>query len=147
MSDWQSRFVNRLGKRLVELTGDVTPDLLSLEKADIVTTTPEKWDGNLNLDCPLIFPSIREILKKKKTLNIVPTLNNTLVKLLYFDLGISRLWQKRQYVQSVRLVIMDEIHLLGEERGPVLEVIVSRMRHIASQTNRFAFNCFIHSFI
>lgn len=28
--------------------------------------------------------------------------------------------------------IMDEIHLLGEERGPVLEVIVSRMRYIAA---------------
>lgn len=27
---------------------------------------------------------------------------------------------------------MDEIHLLGEERGPVLEVIVSRMRYIAA---------------
>lgn len=28
--------------------------------------------------------------------------------------------------------IMDEIHLLGEDRGPVLEVIVSRMRYIAA---------------
>ncbi|CAM9575239.1 unnamed protein product, partial [Ectocarpus sp. 12 AP-2014] len=28
---------------------------------------------------------------------------------------------------------MDEIHLLGEDRGPVLEVIVSRMRYIAAQ--------------
>lgn len=27
---------------------------------------------------------------------------------------------------------MDEIHLLGEDRGPVLEVIVSRMRYIAA---------------
>lgn len=31
-------------------------------------------------------------------------------------------------------MILDEIHLLGEDRGPVLEVIVSRMRYIASQT-------------
>lgn len=31
------------------------------------------------------------------------------------------------------LVIMDEIHLLGLDRGPVLEVIVSRMRFIAQQ--------------
>lgn len=31
---------------------------------------------------------------------------------------------------------MDEIHLLGQERGAVLEVIVSRMRFIASQTGR-----------
>jgi activating signal cointegrator complex subunit 3 len=48
--------------------------------------------------------------------------------------GISRNWQHRSYVQDVGLVIIDEIHLLGQERGPVLEVIVSRMRYIASQT-------------
>lgn len=28
---------------------------------------------------------------------------------------------------------MDEIHLLGADRGPIIEVIVSRMRYIASQ--------------
>lgn len=32
--------------------------------------------------------------------------------------------------------IMDEIHLLGEDRGPVLEVIVSRMRYIAASAAR-----------
>jgi activating signal cointegrator complex subunit 3 len=37
-------------------------------------------------------------------------------------------------VQNVGLVVIDEIHLLGEDRGPVLEVIVSRMRYISSQT-------------
>ncbi len=36
---------------------------------------------------------------------------------------------------QVGLVIIDEIHLLGEDRGPVLEVIVSRMRYISTQTN------------
>ena len=34
-------------------------------------------------------------------------------------------------MQKVTLVIIDEIHLLGEERGPILEVIVSRMRYMA----------------
>lgn len=34
----------------------------------------------------------------------------------------------------VGLVIIDEIHLLGADRGPVLEVIVSRMRYISSHT-------------
>ena len=37
-------------------------------------------------------------------------------------------------MSDVALLILDEVHLLGEERGPVLEVIVSRMRYIASQT-------------
>ena len=30
--------------------------------------------------------------------------------------------------------MIDEIHLLGDERGPVLEVIVSRSNFIASHT-------------
>jgi activating signal cointegrator complex subunit 3 len=50
--------------------------------------------------------------------------------------GISRNWQARGYVKMVRLVIMDEIHLLGSDRGPTLEVIVSRMRYIAGKTEK-----------
>ena len=74
------------------MTGDYTPDIESLLKADILITTPEKWDG------------------------------------------ISRNWNNRMYVQKTSLVIFDEIHLLGQDRGPVLEVIVSRMNLIASKT-------------
>lgn len=48
--------------------------------------------------------------------------------------GISRNWQHREYVRQVALVIIDEIHLLGQERGPVIEVIVSRFRYITAQT-------------
>ncbi|CAM6105785.1 unnamed protein product [Calypogeia fissa] len=94
MDDWQKTLVPALGKKLVELTGDFTPDLLALLGADIVITTPEKWDG------------------------------------------ISRNWHNRSYVTQVGLIIIDEIHLLGADRGPILEVIVSRMRYISSQTDR-----------
>lgn len=52
-----------------------------------------------------------------------------------FD-GISRNWQTRKFVQEVSLVIMDEIHLLASDRGPILEMIVSRMNYISSQTNK-----------
>lgn len=34
-----------LGKSMVELTGDYTPDLRALLGADIIIATPEKWDG------------------------------------------------------------------------------------------------------
>lgn len=34
--------------------------------------------------------------------------------------SISRGWQRRSYVQRVQLVVIDEIHLLGVDRGPVL---------------------------
>ncbi len=50
--------------------------------------------------------------------------------------SISRSWQTRNYVKKVVLIVIDEIHLLGEERGPVLEVIVSRTNFIVSHTQR-----------
>lgn len=46
----------------------------------------------------------------------------------------SRRWKTRKNVQEVKLFICDELHLIGGDVGPVLEVIVSRMRYIASQT-------------
>lgn len=30
---------------MVELTGDVTPDMRAIVQADLIVTTPEKWDG------------------------------------------------------------------------------------------------------
>jgi len=91
MQDWNAKFVKKLGLKMQELTGDVTPDSRALANATILATTPEKWDG------------------------------------------VSRHWQQRAYVRKVSLVIIDEIHLLGEERGPILEVIVSRMRYMAER--------------
>ncbi|KAJ0048161.1 hypothetical protein Pint_16233 [Pistacia integerrima] len=94
MTDWKNGLVSQLGKKMVEMTGDYTPDLMALLSADIIISTPEKWDG------------------------------------------ISRNWHTRSYVTKVGLMILDEIHLLGADRGPILEVIVSRMRYISSQTER-----------
>lgn len=34
-----------LKKSVLELTGDCTPDLAALKDADLLITTPEKWDG------------------------------------------------------------------------------------------------------
>ncbi|KAL8269770.1 hypothetical protein Esti_006299 [Eimeria stiedai] len=50
--------------------------------------------------------------------------------------GLSRQWRTREFVVSVGLLIIDEIHLLGQERGPVLEAIVSRMRFVSSHAGR-----------
>ncbi|ODA76273.1 hypothetical protein RJ55_08118 [Drechmeria coniospora] len=92
VKDWGARLARPLGLKLVELTGDNTPDTRTIQGADIIVTTPEKWDG------------------------------------------ISRSWQTRGYVRQVSLVIIDEIHLLAGDRGPILEIIVSRMNYIASTT-------------
>ena len=47
---------------------------------------------------------------------------------------ISRRWKQRKNVQTVSLLLVDELHLIGGEPGPVLEVVISRMRYISSQT-------------
>jgi antiviral helicase SLH1 len=92
VKDWGARLARPMGLKLVELTGDNTPDTRTIQDADIIVTTPEKWDG------------------------------------------ISRSWQTRGYVRKVSLVIIDEIHLLAGDRGPILEIIVSRMNYIATST-------------
>ena len=45
IKDWGKGLCKSLNKRLVELTGDVTPDLRALLAADVIVATPEKWDG------------------------------------------------------------------------------------------------------
>ncbi|XP_047979849.1 DExH-box ATP-dependent RNA helicase DExH12-like [Salvia hispanica] len=47
--------------------------------------------------------------------------------------ALSRRWKQRKHVQQVSVFIVDELHLIGGQGGPILEVIVSRMRYIASQ--------------
>lgn len=94
VDDWRKRICQPTGRRLVELTGDSLPDARDVREADIIITTPEKFDG------------------------------------------ISRNWQTRKFVQEVSLVIMDEIHLLASDRGPILEMIVSRMNYISTKTER-----------
>ena len=94
VDDWKKKFGDVLKKEIVEITGDVTPSIQKITSADIIITTPEKWDG------------------------------------------MSRGWQNRNFIRDVGLMIIDEIHLLGEDRGPVLEVIVSRTNFISDRTGR-----------
>lgn len=91
--DWELKFGHGLGCRVAELTGDTTADLKILEKAQIIISTPERWDL------------------------------------------LSRRWKQRKHVQQVSLFIVDEFHLIGGQGGPVLEVIVSRMRYISSRSD------------
>ena len=49
---------------------------------------------------------------------------------------ISRRWKQRKNVQNVSLFIVDELHLIGGAVGPTLEIVTSRMRFIASQTEK-----------
>lgn len=47
---------------------------------------------------------------------------------------ISRQWQRRKNVQTVKVFIADELHLLGGLGGFTYEIIVSRMHYISLQT-------------
>nr|CDS20805.1 Activating signal cointegrator 1 complex subunit [Echinococcus granulosus] len=93
VDDWSVQIGKKLGKRVVELTGDVSPDASLLRNADVIVSTPEKWDG------------------------------------------VSRSWRQRNYVRQIALIVIDEIHMVGEDRGPVIEAIVSRANFIANQLN------------
>ena len=46
----------------------------------------------------------------------------------------SRQWQRRKNVQTVKLFIADELHMLGGQGGFTYEVIVSRMHYVSLQT-------------
>ncbi|XP_050304437.1 activating signal cointegrator 1 complex subunit 3 [Anthonomus grandis grandis] len=90
--DWSQKFA-KINKKVIEVTGDVTPRSEFIRSANIIITTPEKWDA------------------------------------------MSRNWTEKDFVKQVGLMVIDEIHLLGEDRGPVLEVIVSRMNCINHKKN------------
>ncbi|EAL72371.1 DEAD/DEAH box helicase [Dictyostelium discoideum AX4] len=47
---------------------------------------------------------------------------------------LSRKWKQRKALQSINLLIVDELHLIGGEYGPTMEIVVSRMRYISTQT-------------
>lgn len=91
LKDWGAR-LGMIGYRVEELSGDYTPNTQALARANVIVTTPEKWDG------------------------------------------VTRSWATRRFIQQVKLVIFDEIHLLGQDRGPVIEVIVSRMNYMSQKT-------------
>ncbi|XGW28221.1 hypothetical protein V3C99_008208 [Haemonchus contortus] len=92
VSDWREKFERKMGFRVVEVSGDYTPDVSTLNAAPIMITTPEKWDG------------------------------------------ITRSWATREYVRKVSLIVIDEIHLLGVDRGAVLEAIITRLKLLTRKT-------------
>lgn len=47
--------------------------------------------------------------------------------------ALSRRWRQRKAVQGVSLVILDDLHLIGSKEGPVMEIVASRTRYMASQ--------------
>lgn len=76
--------LNEYGISVIELTGDSQQTKQQLSDAQIIVTTPEKWD----------------VVTRKAT--------------------------DTSYTRLVKLLIIDEVHLLHDDRGPVLEAIIAR---------------------
>jgi len=52
--------------------------------------------------------------------------------------ALSRRWKQRSAVQKVGLLIADQLHCVGDDEGPALEIAVSRFRYVASQLDKSA---------
>jgi activating signal cointegrator complex subunit 3 len=103
LREWRDRLgTPPLKWNVLELSGDTRHDQKALNKADVLVCTPEKWD------------LISRGWKGNDSLAIDSNVSNG-----------------KEFVKRVRLLVIDEIHLLGEERGAVLEAIVSRTRFIS----------------
>lgn len=89
--DWEKKF-RHLHLNCAELTGDTDMgEMKRVGNADIIVTTPEKWDS------------------------------------------ITRKWKDHvKLLRLVKLFLIDEVHILKESRGAVLEAVVSRMKTIGT---------------
>ncbi|KAF2003593.1 ATP-dependent DNA helicase MER3 [Amniculicola lignicola CBS 123094] len=103
--DWQKKF-GPLGLNCVELTGDSdSMDLKNVQTANIIVTTPEKWDS------------------------------------------ITRKWRDHErLMRLVKLFLIDEVHILKEDRGASLEAVVSRMKNIGTDLRFIALSATLPNF-
>lgn len=95
--DWQGKFAS-LDLQCAELTGDTNnAHLRNVQSANVVITTPEKWDS------------------------------------------MTRKWKDHaKLMQTVKLFLIDEVHILKDTRGATLEAVVSRMKSVGSNVRFIA---------
>jgi len=100
--DWKRKF-QPLGLNCTEFTGDSEKTSLNqIRDAEIIITTPEKWDS------------------------------------------MTRRWKdQKKLMLLIKLFLIDEIHMLKDERGATLEAVVSRMKSIDSNVRFVALSATI----
>ena len=99
-SDWQRRF-GGLGLSALALTKEDFFDIREeIQKADIILTTPEKFDA---------------ITRKRKNLLM-------------------------SFFADISLVLIDEVHMLNDDRGSSLEAIVSRLKLVSQIPEMLSYN-------
>lgn len=102
--DWERKFAT-LGLVCTELTGDTQQaQLKNVKSGDIIITTPEKWDSMTRR-----WEDHRKLLE--------------LVRLFLVQSPCVSQYLKQTLMKVVQI---DEVHILKETRGATLEVVVSR---------------------
>ncbi|KAI4950056.1 hypothetical protein J4E91_004712 [Alternaria rosae] len=103
--DWDAKF-HKLGLKCAELTGDSDlGDLRNVQSANIIITTPEKWDS------------------------------------------MTRKWKDHEkLMRLIRVFLIDEVHILKEDRGATLETVVSRMKSIGMDVRFVALSATVPNF-
>jgi ATP-dependent DNA helicase HFM1/MER3 len=103
--DWEAKF-NRIGLKCAELTGDSdASDLRNVQSANIIITTPEKWDS------------------------------------------MTRKWKDHEKLMNlIKVFLIDEVHILKEDRGATLEAVVSRMKSIGTDVRFVALSATVPNF-
>nr|XP_054753859.1 activating signal cointegrator 1 complex subunit 3-like [Lytechinus pictus] len=86
--DWRARFGDILGKKIYMLNGDLISDINTIRRADIILTTPEKWNA---------------VCRRGHT------------------------------IESVSLLILDQLQFLASNSGSSLEAMVTRMKMRSSK--------------
>ena len=102
LKEWRARLGSPpINWKVLELSGDTSHNIRAMSSADVLVCTPEKWD----------------LISRGWQQQSGDNSNNSNAR--------------NKFIKKVRLLIIDEIHLLGEERGAVLEAIVSRTRFVS----------------
>jgi ATP-dependent DNA helicase HFM1/MER3 len=103
--DWEAKF-HKMGLKCAELTGDSdVGDLRNVQSANIIITTPEKWDS------------------------------------------MTRKWKDHEkLMRLIRVFLIDEVHILKDDRGATLETVVSRMKSIGTDVRFVALSATVPNF-
>lgn len=107
------------------MTGDFTPDLRALQSADIIISTPEKWDGiSRNWHTRSYVTKVISSCRHPLSLRCMCIYDVHVYYTEYETIMITYYANYIRVILQVGLMILDEIHLLGADRGPILEVLL-----------------------
>jgi antiviral helicase SLH1 len=122
------KFSKRLswaGVKVRELTGDMKMTKKEIDETGVIVTTPEKWDVVTRKGAGSGDGEVAEV----RLLSSLFPENDAPPFPAYRRLPLTL----RPFEQKVKLLIIDEVHLLHEDRGAVLEALVARtLRQVES---------------